>query len=185
MRALTTREKLLTTAVAIVLAVVLVDKLILTPQTRRLQEARNELRAANESLAGLGAKLAGFRTVQQGVLNKEQELQALKRTLSFAGELTQVIHLLSNEARNHGLRLQYLRPQKTQVMSTRSGQPSSFRSSVMELGIRCRYKELGNFLTALEKERFYLRVADLQVERGQAQPPFLDVRLKLAIVVRS
>ena len=56
MRALTTREKLLTTAVAIVLAVVVVDKLILTPQTRRLQKARNELKAANESLAGLAAK---------------------------------------------------------------------------------------------------------------------------------
>ena len=185
MRALTTREKLLTTAVAIVLAVVLVDKLILTPQTRRLHQARHELQAANESLAGLVAKLAEFRTVQQEVLRKEQELQALKGSLSYAGEITQVIHRLTTEARNHGVRLEYLRPQKSEVMSTRSGQPSSFRSSLMELGIRCRYKELGNFLAALERQQFFVRVADLRVRRGQAQPPFLEVMLKVTIVARS
>ncbi|MFP3870931.1 MAG: type 4a pilus biogenesis protein PilO [Syntrophobacteria bacterium] len=185
MRQLSTREKLLTTLVAIALVVTLMQELVIAPQRERLHQARRELTAGNQALASLGTKLAGFQAVRQEVLRKEQELAALNRSLSSPAELSQIIHRLTDQARIHGLRLVYVRPEEAEEMTTRAGKPAQFRRSVMEIGIRCRYQELGEFLAALEREHFYVRIAALELERDQAEPRRLDVRLRVAIVVRG
>jgi hypothetical protein len=60
-----------------------------------------------------------------------------------------------------------------------------FRQLVLNLGIQGQYKQLGEFIGSLEKQPFYVKVAELKVERGRERPQFLQIQLQLEIAVRS
>jgi Tfp pilus assembly protein PilO len=185
MRALTTREKVLTGAVAVALAVALVEFLVLQPQERRLRQAQTRLTAAEQQLASLEPKRTALKALRREVLRREQQLAALNQRLSFHTELSRVVNQLTAQARNTGLHLQYLKPVRTETMANRAGTSEEYRRRVLEFGIRCRYRELGEFLAALESQRFFLRVVGLEVNRAEVEQPTLDVRLEVAAVVRS
>jgi Tfp pilus assembly protein PilO len=186
MRVLTRREKLLTTAVAIAVVITLVQWVVLKPQKRKLQQAKAELATTNQQLTDMYTKLASIKGLREEVANKEIQLTALKESLSFQGELAQVLNQLTQEARHQGIYLQYLQPGETEILTNKGGKAGDFRRSVIEFGIRCRYQELGEFLQALATQPFFLDVAAIQVDREQtAEPALLNVELSVAIVIRG
>jgi Tfp pilus assembly protein PilO len=89
------------------------------------------------------------------------------------------------QARSNGLQIQQIRPQKETVLRTRDGKRGDFRQLVLNLGIRGRYEQLGDFLAGLEQQPFYVKVAELHLSKREKREEQLEIQLKLEIVVRS
>lgn len=185
MRALSRREKVLATMVATALLVTLVQQLLLRPQKQELDRVRQELREADRKLAAVHAKLAGLQVLRREVQSKKERLAGLQEELSFEGDISQILHTLTTEARSRGINLQYLRPLGNSPLQTQAGKPGMFQRSTVELGLRCQYRELGEFLRALEQLPYFLRVAGMEVGVAEEKPRLLDVRLRMAIVARG
>jgi Tfp pilus assembly protein PilO len=185
MRELNKREKIIIATVAIALVVFIVQRLIVEPQSRRLSKARKELASISEQYSSLLPKLAGFKNLRTEVVSKERQLASLEEVLSYKAEPGEIIHEVSRQAQVYGLQLDHLRPQRTTVLRSRAGKAEEFRQLVLNLGIRGRYEQLGEFISSLEEQPFYVKVAELKVERGRERPQLLEIRLQLEIVVRS
>jgi Tfp pilus assembly protein PilO len=69
--------------------------------------------------------------------------------------------------------------------STRGSKIGDIYQLFLNLEIRGRYKQLGDFLGDLEQQPFYIKVAELHMDRREQRSALLDIRLKLEIAVRS
>ena len=185
MREVNKREKIIIAIVAMALVVFLVQRLIVEPQSRRLDKARKELASITEQYSSLIPKLAGFKNLRSELVSKEKRLAALEGALSYKAEPAEIIHEVSRQVQAHGLQLDHLRPQQTTVLRTSAGKAGEFRQLVLNLGVRGRYEQLGEFIGSLEKQPFYVKVAELRVERGRESLQLLEIQLQLELVLRS
>lgn len=185
MRELSRREKVIAAVVAVVVIAFFVNRFLLEPWGRELRELRAELTELNKQTASVAPKLVEFNKLSSDLVGKQRQLAEMEEVLLRKVELAEIINTVSRQARTHGLQLQHLRPQRATAMRTRAGRSEQYRKLNLDIGMRGRYEELGDFLAALEQQPFYVRVAELRVQRGSARPPLLDIQLKLAIVMRS
>jgi hypothetical protein len=70
-------------------------------------------------------------------------------------------------------------------MRTRGGKGGDFRQLFINLGIRGGYEQLGEFLVGLEQQPFYVRVAELHLSKREKREQWLEIQLKLEVVVGS
>ena len=185
MKELSRREKVIAAVVSVVLIVFLVNQFLLEPQVRKVRKLRAELTELTGQTASIAPKLVEFNKLSTDLVIKQRQLEKTEQVLSRKAELAEIISSVSRQARSHGLQIQQLRPQRATVMRSRAGRSSEYRQLNVDLGMSGRYEELGDFLTALEQQPFYIRVAELRLQRGNKRPPLLDIQLKLAIVMRS
>lgn len=185
MREITKREKIIVVFVGVAAVVFLVQRLIIEPQGKRLTKARAELKSITEQYTGLIPKMAGFKNLRSELVRKERQIAKLEQALEHKAEPAEIIHQLSREARIHGLQLQHLKPQQTTEIRTRGGKAGEFRQLVVDLGIRGRYQQLGNFINGLEQQPFYVKITELRIERGKGRGALLDIEIELLAVARS
>jgi Tfp pilus assembly protein PilO len=185
MKELSKREKIIVAFVGAAAVVFLVQRLIIQPQSKRLTKTRAELASISEQYAGLVPKLAGFRTLSSELVMKERQLAELEQALSHRAEPAEIIHKLSQEVRIHGLQLQQLRPQQTRVIRTQGGKAGEFRQLVLNLGVRGRYQQLGNFINGLEQQPFYVQIRKIRVAQGEGRGALLNIDIELLAVARS
>jgi Tfp pilus assembly protein PilO len=119
------------------------------------------------------------------LVQKKRQVAELEQALPQKAETAEVIHKVSTQARSNGLQIQQIRPQKVTVLRTRGGKGGEFRQLFINLGIRGRYEQLGDFLAGLEKQPFHVKVAELHMSRREEREQRLEIQLKLEIVVRS
>ena len=185
MKELSRREKVIAAVVAVVAVVFLVNRFILEPQVKNVRKLRAELKELTGQTASIAPKLVEFNKLNSDLVAKQRQLEEIEQVLSGKAEVAEIISAVSRQARSHDLQIQQLRPQRATAMRSRAGQPSEYRQLNLDLGMSGRYEELGEFLDALEQQPFFIRVAELRVSKGHRGPPFLDIQLKLAIVMRS
>jgi Tfp pilus assembly protein PilO len=185
MRELSTREKIITAVVGLVAMVFVVNQFLLEPHTRKVRELRGELVSLNEKIASLGPKMVEFKNLNSNIIAKKERLAELEEVLSHRSGVAEVIHEVSSQAKAQGLQIQNLRPEKDTVLRTGSGRQGEFRRLQLNLGVRGGYEQLGDFLGGLQQQPYYVKVAELRVERGRENPEFLHIQLQLEIVVRS
>ena len=185
MKELNKREKIIVSIVSVVAVAFLVNRFVLEPQNKKMKQLRRELASLNEQAASIGPKLVDFNRLNSELVQKKRQVAELEQALPQKAETAEVIHKVSMQARSNGLQIQQIRPQKETVLRTRGGKRGDFRQLVINLGIRGRYEQLGDFLAGLEQQPFYIKVAELHVDRREKRSALLDIRLKLEIVVRS
>jgi Tfp pilus assembly protein PilO len=185
MKELSRREKVIAAVVAVVAVVFLVNRFLLEPQVKKVRNLRAKLTKLNGQTANIAPKLVEFNKLGSDLVVKQQQLEEIEQVLSRKAEPAEIISLVSRQARSHGLQIQQLRPQRAMAVRSRAGKPSEYKQVKLDLGMRGRYEELGEFLAALEQQPFYIRVAELRIQKGAKRPPLLDIDLKLAIVMRS
>ena len=185
MKALNKREKIITGIVAVVLVGYLVNQFVLEPQSKKMSQLRKELTSLDEQASSMGPKLVEFNQLNSELGKKKERLAELEQALSKRAETAEVIHQVSTQARIKGLQIQQIRPQRSTVLRTRGGKPGEFRQLLLNLGIRGRYEQLGDFLAGLEQHPFYVKVAELHVSKREMREQRLEIQLKLEIVVRS
>ena len=185
MKELSGREKVIAGVVAVVVVFFLVNRFLFEPQANKVKNLRAKLTELTGQTASIAPKLVEFNKLSSDLVSKQRKLEEIEQILSGKAELAEIISAVSREARSNGLQIQELKPQRATAMRSRDGKLSEFRQLNVDLGMSGRYEELGDFLAALEEQPFYIRVADLRVQRGNKRPPLLDIQLKLAIVMRS
>ena len=185
MKELNKREKIIVSIVAVVAVAFLVNRFVLEPQSKKMKQLRRELATLNEQAASIGPKLVDFNRLNSELVQKKRQVAELEQALPQKAETAEVIHKVSTQARSNGLQIQQIRPQKETVLRTRSGKRGDFRQLVINLRIHGRYEQLGDFLSGLEQQPFYVKVAELNVATGKALAERLEIQLKLEIVVRS
>jgi len=185
MRELNKREKIITAVVGLVAIVFCVNQFLLEPQSRKVRELRAELEELNKQTTSIGPKLVEFNSLNANLIKKRRQVAQLEQALSYKAGVAEIIHQVSRQAKTQGLQIQNLRPQKDTALRTQGGKTGEFRQLVLNLGIRGRYEQLGEFISSLEKQRFYVKVAELKVEQGRERQQNLQIQLQLEIVVRS
>ena len=185
MKELNKREKIIVSIVSVVAVAFLVNRFVLEPQGKKTKQLRKELASLNEQAASIGPKLVDFNRLNSELVQKKRQVAELEQALPQKAETAEVIHKVSTQARSNGLQIQQIRPQKVTVLRTRGGKGGEFRQLFINLGIRGGYKQLGDFLAGLEKQPFYVKVAELHMSRREEGEQRLEIQLKLEIVVRS
>ena len=185
MRELSTREKIITTVVGLVAIVFCVNQFLLEPQSKKVRKLQAELEELNQQAMSIGPKLVELNSLNANLLNKRRQVAKLERALSYKAEVAEIIHEVSRQAKTQGLQIENLRPEKDTALRTQGGKMGEFRQLVLNLGIRGHYKQLGEFISSLEKQPFYVKVTELRVEPGWERPQNLQIQLHLGIVVRN
>jgi Tfp pilus assembly protein PilO len=185
MRELNTREKIITAVVGLVAIVFCVNQFVLEPQTKKVRKLRAELEELNQQTTSIGPKLVEFNSLNANLIKKRRQVAELEEALSYKAEVAEIINEVSGQAKTKGLQIQNLRPEKDTALRTQGGKTGEFRQLVLNLGILGRYEQLGEFISSLEKQPFYVKVAELSVERGRESLQNLQIQLQLEIVVRS
>ena len=185
MKRLSKREKIIVGIVAVVLVIFLVNRFVLEPQCKKLHRLREELASLNEQTASFGPKLVEFNRLKSDLIRKKRQLAAVEQALSQTVETAEIVHEISKQARTRGLQIQQVRPQGRTVLRTRGGKQGEFYQLFLNLEIYGWYEQLGDFLSDLEQQPFYIKVAELHLERRKKSSALLEIQLKLQIVVRS
>jgi Tfp pilus assembly protein PilO len=179
------REKIIVSIVTVVAVAFLVNRFVLEPQNKKMKQLRKELASLNEQAASLGPKLVDFNRLNSELVQKKRQVAELEQALPQKAETAEVIHKIGTQARSNGLQIQQIRPEKATVLRTRDGKSGEFRQFFINLGIRGRYEQLGDFLAGLEQQPFYVKVAELHMSKREMREQRLEIQLKLEIVVRS
>ena len=185
MKELSKREKIIVGIVSVVAVAFLVNRFVLEPQDKKMKRLRRELASLNEQAASIGPKVVDFNRLNSELVQKQRQVAELEQSLPQKAETAEVIHKVSMQARSNGLQIQKIRPQRETVLRTRDGKRGDFRQLVLNLGIRGRYEQLGDFLDGLELQPFYVKVAELHMSKREKSEQHLEIQLKLEIVVRS
>jgi Tfp pilus assembly protein PilO len=185
MRELNTREKIITAVVGLVAIVFVVNQFVLEPHIRKVRKLRDELEELNKQTTSIGPKLVEYNSLNANLIEKRRQVAELEQVLSYEAEVAELIHEVSRQARSKGLQIQNIRPEKDTALRTQGGKIGEFRQLVLNLGIQGRYEQLGEFISSLEKQPFYVKFAELNVEPGRERPQLLQIKLQLEITVRS
>lgn len=185
MKKLSTREKIIVGVVAVVAVIFLVNSFLLEPHNKKMKKLRAELASLNEQAASIGPKVVEFNRLNSELVKKKRQLAELEQALPQKAETAEIIHQISRQARSNGLQIQQIRPQESTMLATRGGKPGEFRQQFVNVGIRGRYEQLGDFLAGLERQPFHVQVAEMHVERRDRSSSLLEIQLMLQIVVKS
>jgi Tfp pilus assembly protein PilO len=185
MKQLSTREKIIAGVVGLVAIVFVVNQFMLEPHTKKVRKLRAELEELNKQTTSIGPKLVEYNSLNANLIEKRRQVAELEHVLSYKAEVAELIHEVSRQARSKGLQIQNIRPEKDTALRTKGGKIGEFRQLVLNLGIRGRYEQLGEFISSLEKQPFYVKFAELNVEPGRERPQLLQIKLQLEITVRS
>jgi len=185
MKELSTREKIITGVVGLVAIVFVVNQFVLEPHTKKVRKLQAELEELNKQTTSIGPKLVEFNSLNSKLIEKRRQVAELEQALSYKAEVAELIHEVSRQAKMKGLQIQNLRPEKDTALRTQGGKMGEFRQLVLNLGISGRYEQLGEFISSLEKQPFYVKVAELNVQPGRERPQLLQIQLQLEIAVRS
>jgi Tfp pilus assembly protein PilO len=179
------REKIVVSIVALVLVGFLVNRFLLEPQSKKMKQLRRELASLSERTAGIGPKLVEFNRLKSDVVKKKRHIAVLEQALSQTADMDEILQEVSKKARTRGLQIQQAQTQKSMLLSTGGSKLGDIYQLFLNLEIRGWYKQLVGFLDDLEQQPFYIRVAELHMDRREKRSAFLDIRLKLEIVVGS
>ena len=185
MKALNKREIIIVSIVTVVAVAFLVNRFVLEPQDKKMKRLRKELASLNEQAASIGPKLVDFNRLKSDLVKKKRQIAELEQALSQTADMAELIQQVSKQARSRGLQIQQTQTQKSMLLSTRGSELGDIYQLYLNLEIRGWYKQLVGFLGDLEQQPFYIRVAELHMDRRGRRSALLDIRLKLEIVVRS
>ena len=185
MKKLSTREKIIVGVVAVVAVIFLVNSFLLEPHNKKMKKLRAELASLNEQAASIGPKVVEFNRLNSELVKKKRQLAELEQALPQKAETAEIIHQISRQARSNGLQIQQIRPRESTMLTTRGGKLGEFRQQFLNVGIRGRFEQLGNFLAGLERQPFHVQVAEMHVERRDRSSSLLEIQLMLQIVVKS
>ena len=184
MKELNKREKIIVSIVTVVAVAFLVNRFVLEPQSKKMKQLRKELASLNEQADSIGPELVDFNRLNSELVQKKRQVAELEQALPQKAETAEVIHKVSAQARSNGLQIQQIR-QKATVLRARGSKRGEFRQLFIDLGIRGRYEQLGDFLAGLEQQVFYVKVVELHMSKREEGEERLEIQLKLEIVVRS
>jgi len=183
---LKSREKILIVLAVIVIGILAFDRFYYTPQSRKIQRLKAEVRAAdlklNESL--LVAK--GVETLETEVLRQEGELKRLSERTLRGQEFRTFLKHLAKESDSLQMKVISLAPHEEKLPSPEGKKEfsaSQYRRVIVQMVVHSTYNKLGTYLKGIEELPFLINVDNLQVEKNEEVQPLLKVTMGLSMYI--
>ena len=183
---LKSREKILIVLAVIVIGILAFDRFYYTPQSRKIQRLKAEVKAAdlklNESL--LVAK--GIETLEAEVHRLEGELKRLSERTLRGQEFRTFLRHLAKESDSLQMKVISLTPHEEKLPSPEGKKEfsaSQYRRVIVQMVVHSTYNKLAAYLKGIEELPFLINVDNLQVEKNEEVQPLLKVTMGLSMYI--
>jgi len=191
---LKSKEKILLIFVIIAIAIWGFDRFYYTPQSRKILQFKEEIKAADQKMEQFLLLTKGVETVEAEVTRLEGELKALSERTLKGEEFRVFLRHLARETNALPMKIISLTPQEEKlplpvgIDSSREGKKESafkYRKVTIQMVLHSNFTKLGTYLKEIEKLPFLVNVDSLQIERTEEVQPSLKVTMGLSMHIIS
>ena len=185
---LKSREKILIVLAVIVIAIWAFDHFYYTPQSRKIQRLKAEVKAADLKLNESLLLTKGVETLEAEVLRQEEELKKLSERTLKGEEFRTFLKHLARESDPLQMKVISLIPQEEKLPppeGKKEASASQYRRVSVQMVLHSTYAKLGAYLKGIEELPFLIHVDNLQVEKNEEVQPLLKVTMGLSMYITS
>ena len=191
---LKSREKILIIFVLIAIAIWAFDRFYYAPQSRKILQFKEEIKAADQKMEQFLLLTKGVETVEAEVTRLERELKGLTERTLKGEEFRAFLRHLARETNSLQLKVISLIPQEEKlphlvgIDSYREGKKESafkYRKVTIQMVLHSTFPKLRSYLKEIEKLPFLINVDSLRIERNEESLPFLKVTMGLSMHIVS
>jgi len=179
---LKSREKILIVLAVIVIAILAFDRFYYTPQSRKIQRLKAEVKAADLKLNEFLLVGKGVETLEAEVLRQGEELKRLSERTLRGEEFRTFLKHLGKESDPLQMKVVSLIPQEEKLPlpeGKKETSASQYRKVSVRMVLLSTYTKLGGYLKGVEELPFLIHVDNLQVEKNEEVHPLLKVTMGL------
>jgi Tfp pilus assembly protein PilO len=187
---LKSREKILIVFVLIAIAIWAFGRFYYTPQSRKILQFKEEIKAADKKMEQFLLLTKGVETVEAEVTRLERELKGLTERTLKGEEFRAFLRHLARESNALPMKMISLTPLEEKLSlpvgidSHREGKKESafqYRKVTVQMVLHSTYTKLGTYLKDIEKLPFLVNIDSLQIERNEEISPLLKVTMGLSM----
>lgn len=182
------REKIWVGLAIIAIAIWTFDHFYYTPQGRKIQRLKAEVKSVdlklNESL--LLAK--GVEVLEAEILRQEEEFKRLSERTLKGEEFRTYLKHLARESDPLQMKVISLTPQEEKLPppeEKKETSASQYRRVNVQVVLHSTYSKLGTYIKGVEELPFLIHVESLQVEKDEEAQPLLKITMGLSMYVRE
>ena len=158
------------------------DSFYFTPQSRKIQRLKAEVKAADLKLNEFLLVAKGVETLETEVLRQEGELKRLRERTLKGEEFRTFLKHLAKESDPLQMKVISIIPQEEKLPlpeGKKETSASQYRRVSVQMVLHSTYTKLGGYLKGVEELPFLIHVDNLQVEKNEEVHPLLKVTLGL------
>jgi Tfp pilus assembly protein PilO len=185
---LKSREKILIVLAVIVIGILAFDRFYYTPQSRKIQRLKAEVKTADLKLNEFLLAAKGVETLETEVLRQEGELKRLSERTLKGEEFRTFLKHLAKESDPLQMKVISLIPQEEKLPlpeGKKETSASQYRRVSVQMVLHSTYTKLGGYLKGVEELPFLIHVDNLQVEKNEEVHPLLRVTMGLSMYIIS
>jgi Tfp pilus assembly protein PilN len=182
------REKLLICFVAIALAIWAFDTFYYTPQSKKIAQLKEEVKAADLKLKESAIFMRSVETVETEVSRLEKELQGLSERTLKGKEFRAFLRHLAADSDRLQMKMISLIPSEEKLPTPegkKAASPLQYKRVRINLTLHSSFAALDAYLKEIEDLPFLVTVDTLQMERSEEISPYLKVTLGLSVHIIS
>ena len=176
------REKIWAGLAIIAIAIWAFDHFYYTPQTRKIQMFKAEVKAADLKLSESLPITQGVESLEAEILRQEEELKRLSERTMRGEEFRTFLKHLARESDSLQMKVISLNPQEEKLPSPEGKKETSvsqYRKVNIQMVLHSTYFKLGTYIKGIEELPFLIHVDSLQVEKNEEIHPLLKVTMGL------
>jgi len=176
------REKIWAGLAIIAIAIWAFDHFYYTPQTRKIQMLKAEVKAADLKLSESLLITQGVESLEAEILRQEEELKRLSERTMRGEEFRTFLKHLARESDSLQMKVISLNPQEEKLPSPEGKKETSvsqYRKVNIQMVLHSTYFKLGTYIKGIEELPFLIHVDSLQVEKNEEIHPLLKVTMGL------
>jgi len=182
------REKIFVVLAAIAMAVYGFDSLYYTPQSRKMERLKEEVRAADLKLNESLVVGKGVETLEADILRQEGELTRLSERTLRGNEFRTFLKYLAKESDPLQMKIISLTPEEEKLPSVEGKQgisPTHYRKVSVQMVLHSTYAKVQTCLKGIEELPFLIHVESIQIEKREEVQPLLRVTVELSMYILS
>jgi len=180
------REKILIVLAAIAIAVWVFDSLYYTPQSRKIEKLKEEVRTADLKLNESFVVSKGVETLEAEILRQEGELKRLSERTLKGEQLRSFLKHLAKESNPLQMKVISLTPEEEKLPSSEGKKgisPTQYRKVSMQMVLHSTYAKLETYLKGIKELPFLIHVDSIQIEKNEEGQPLLKVTIGLSMYI--
>jgi Tfp pilus assembly protein PilO len=183
---LKSREKILIVFVVIAIAIWAFDHFYYTPQVRKIQRLKAEVKSVDVKLNESLLLAKGVEALEAEILRQEEEFKRLSERTLKGEEFRTYLRHLARESDSLQMKVISLTPQEEKLPPSEGKKetpPSQYRRVNVQMVLHSTYSKLGTYIKGIEELPFLIHVESLQVEKDKEAQPLLKVTMGLSMYV--
>jgi Tfp pilus assembly protein PilO len=185
---LKSREKILMVFVVLALVIWAFDHFYYTPQARKIQRLKAEVKEADLKLTESLLIAQGVESLEAEILRREEELKRLSERTLRGEELRTFLKHLARESDSLQMKVISLTPQEEKLPSPEGKKETStsqYKKVNIQMVLHSTYSKLGTYIKGVEELPFLIHVDSLQGQKNEEVQSLLKVTMGLSIYMTS